>query len=56
MPYFGLEFHFGWLIWVLLGEEDINLKETSFVWGIRRPFNIALPMPGVIIAESYFNI
>lgn len=53
MPYFGLEFHFGWLIGVLWRHLNVDLEETSLIWSILRALDVSNPMPNLIVHQGH---
>lgn len=32
MPDLGVEFHFWWLVWILVWNHNVNLELSSFIW------------------------
>ena len=56
MPNLGIEFHFWWFVWILRGELNINLKDTTFVRSTLWAFDRSFPVPKIIIDYSDFDV
>jgi hypothetical protein len=56
VPDFGDEFHFGWLVGVLLWEFDIDQVDTTLIDGIFWTVDFSTPMPKITILQRYLDV
>ena len=55
MPDSGIEFHLGRLVGVVVGEDDIDLEEASFIGRVLGSVDEAFPVIDIVVDDLNFE-